>query len=199
MKKSPSIQELLCEIKDTRRAQGRRHSLDNILLTVILGTMSGYYGYRALDDFRDRYNDEIRLALGNPKHGVASYSCIRRVVSSLDFNILSQKLYQWIRARVRIKKGEWLQIDGKGICGTMTDYSTSYQNFVNLVSLFMNRTGIVLKTEQMHNQHESEINVVKKMIKELELRGMIITMDALHCQKKLLSRLSLQAMNTWLK
>jgi hypothetical protein len=197
MKKSKSIQELLCQIKDTRRDQGRRHSINNILLTVILGTMSGYHGYRAIEDFCIRYNKELRHALGNPKHGVASYSSIRRVMLALDFNVLAEKFHQWIRCRVEIKKGEWLQIDGKGICGTMTDYDTKYQNFVNLVSLFMNRTGLVLKTQQMYNQHESEINVVREMIKGLDIHGMIISMDALHCQKKLLNRSNLQAMSIW--
>jgi len=70
MKKSKSIQALLYQLKDNRRGQGKRHSLDNILLTVILGTLSGYHGYRGMEDFCTRYNNELRSILGNPKHGM---------------------------------------------------------------------------------------------------------------------------------
>ena len=90
MKKSVSITELLCQIKDKRRRQGTRHSLENILLTVIIGIMSGYHGYRSMEDFCERYEEELNATLGYPKHGLASHSAIRRVVMEIDFNVLSQ-------------------------------------------------------------------------------------------------------------
>lgn len=183
MKKSASITKLLCQIKDKRRKQGTRHSLENILLIVIIGTMSGYNGYRSMEDFCERYKEELHSALGNPKHGLASYSAIRRVLIEMDFNILSHKFYQWVRGKVKIKKREWMQIDGKSIKGTITDYNTKYQNFINLVSLFMDRTGMVLKVQQMQSQKLSEIAVVQQLIQELELKGIVISMDALHCKK----------------
>lgn len=189
MKKSTSLTELLCKIKDKRRKQGTRHEVSEILLTVIISTMSGYYGYRGMEDFCTRYENELKEALGNPKHGIPSYSCIRRVLMDLDFNVLSQKFNQWIRGKVDIRKREWLQIDGKGMKGTITNYEKKHQNFVSLVSLFMDRTGIVLNAEVMNNKEESEINVVRQLIKSLDYKNIILTMDALHCQKKRLSPL----------
>ena len=183
MKKSVSIAQLLCQIKDKRRKQGTRHSLENILLTVIIGTMSGYHGYRSMEDFCERYSGELESALGYPKHGLASYSAIRRVLMEIDFNILSHKFYQWVRGKVPIKKREWMQIDGKSIRGTTTNYDTKYQNFISLVSLFMDRTGIVLKVNQMENRVQSEVSVVQQLLKELELKNIVISMDALHCKK----------------
>ncbi len=195
MKKSTNLTELLCQVKDKRRKQGTRHELSEILLTVILSTMSGYNGYRGMEDFCIRYEKDLRTALGNPKHGIASYSCIRRVLMDLDFNILSQKFNQWIRGKVDIRKREWLQIDGKGMKGTITDYESKQQNFINLVSLFMNRTGIVLMAERMNNKEQSEINTVRELIKQLKLKGIVLSMDALHCQKKRLIKLQVQGMD----
>lgn len=199
MKKSVTIQDLLCQIKDKRRKQGTRHSLENILLIVIIGTMSGYYGYRGMEDFCTRYRKELEEALNQPKHGLASYSAIRRALMEMDFNVLSHKFHQWVRGKIRIKKREWMQIDGKGIKGTMVNYNSKYQNFINLVSLFMNRTGIVLNVHQMENQHQSEISVVRQLIKELTLKDIVISMDALHCQKKHLMRLLNQKTIIWLR
>lgn len=189
MKKSATLTELLCEIKDKRRKQGTRHSLPDILVIMIIGTMSGFQGYRAMEDFCDRYHEELMEALGQPKHGLASYSAIRRLIMELDFNIVAQKFYKWIRGKVTIHKREWMQIDGKGIKGTVTDYDSKYQNFISLVSLFMDRTGIVLNVQQMSNRDQGEIKTVQKLIASLTLKNIVISMDAMHCQKKRWSRL----------
>ena len=45
---------LLSEIEDPRRAAGQRHPLPFVLIIVIMSTMSGYYGYRAVGDFMIR-------------------------------------------------------------------------------------------------------------------------------------------------
>ena len=184
MKKSTSLTALLCQIKDKRRKQGTRHRVQEILLVVIIGTMSGYYGYRGLEDFCKRYEEELNEALGNPKHGIASYSCIRRVLMDIDFNIVSNKFYKWIRGKVHIQKREWMQLDGKGMKGTVTNHDTKYQNFVSLISLFINRTGIVLQAQSMNNKNQSEINTVRELLERLDLKGIVLSMDALHCQKK---------------
>jgi hypothetical protein len=81
-----------------------------------------------------------------------------------------------------------MQIDGKCIKGTVVNYNSKYQNFISLVSLFMDRTGIVLDVRQMHNQSQSEIRIVEEVIKQLTLKDIVISMDALHCKKKLLTR-----------
>ena len=90
MKKTISLTNLLSKIKDKRRKQGTRHTVTTILVIVILSTLSGYNVYHALDDFMIRYKKELKELLKSPKHGLPSYSAIRRVVMNLDFNIVSQ-------------------------------------------------------------------------------------------------------------
>ena len=196
MKKSATLTELLCQIKDKRRMQGTRHSLPDILTLVIVGSMSGYYGYRSMEGFCERYKEDLMELLGHPKHGLPSYSCIRRLMMELDFNVVSQKFYQWISNKVNIRKKEWMQIDGKGINGTVINYNNKYQNFINLVSLFMNRTGIVLKVHSMSLKETSEINVVRDLIQTMTFKNIILTMDAAHCQKKQWPKLWNQRMIT---
>lgn len=197
MKKPASLAQLLCQFKDTRRKQGRRHSVGNILLIVILSNMNQYYGYRGIEDFCKRYKVELNQALGFPRHGLPSYSSVRRVMMNLDFDALSSIFYHWVKGKSVISRDEWLQIDGKGMKGTMTDYASRYQNFVSLVSLFANRLGLVLTARQMNNRQESEILTVQRLIAQLDLKGMVLTMDALHCQKKLLTRFCNPAMTFW--
>lgn len=196
MKQPVALTELLCQLKDKRRKQGRRHSQSDILLTVIIATMSGCRGYRSMEDFCIRYQRQICHALGHPRHGVASYSSIRRVLMEVDFEALSRIFYEWTLSRTIIEKGDWLQMDGKGIKGTVNGYNTKLQNFTSLVSLFMNRTGLVLNVRRMENRQESEIRVVQCLVNELEIKDVTISMDALHCQKKRLLLLCLRVTTT---
>ncbi|EGJ30057.1 MULTISPECIES: ISAs1 family transposase [Moorena] len=83
---SSSLIERLGEVRDFRTTDGRRHPLWVVLLIVIMGTMSGYLGYRALGDFAQRHREDLIEALKIPKGRVPSYSTIRRVMMGIDFD-----------------------------------------------------------------------------------------------------------------
>jgi hypothetical protein len=86
-----------------------------------------------------------------------------------------------------VESGEWVAIDGKSIKGTVSEPGTAYQNFVSLVSGYSHQQGIVLAVQQFESKKSSELKVVQTMLEALQLEGVVFTLDALHCQKKLLS------------
>ncbi|VXD22599.1 hypothetical protein PL9631_660135 [Planktothrix paucivesiculata PCC 9631] len=49
-----SLIENLKEVKDFRKSQGKRYSLWEVLLVVVLGVMSGHQGYREIDTQKER-------------------------------------------------------------------------------------------------------------------------------------------------
>lgn len=53
-----------------------------------------------------------------------------------------------------------------------------------MVSVFSRIRGIILSSRQYTNSKDSEIPTAQELIKELEQKGMVLTLDALHCQKK---------------
>ena len=48
----------------------------------------------------------------------------------------------------------------------------------------------ILCLEKMENKKESEIPIVRNLIKMLDLEGITFTLDALHCQKETLKIIS---------
>jgi predicted transposase YbfD/YdcC len=46
---------------------------------------------------------------------------------------------------------------------------------------------VVLAQKSFENKAQSEIQVVEQLLSELALTGVVVSMDALHCQKKPLS------------
>ena len=77
-----------------------------------------------------------------------------------------------------------MAIDGKSIKSTLVGGNSSYQNFVSMVSVYSHDRGWVVRHKVMENHHKSEREAVEELIQELSGRQIVITVDALHCQKK---------------
>jgi len=105
--------EQLRQVKDFRTKDGQRHPLWLVLLFVIMGTMSGYVGYRAWGDFVKRHRCVLISTFGIQKHGVPSYSTIRRILMGVDFDTLAATFNQWAQNYVHLETWEWCGIDGK--------------------------------------------------------------------------------------
>jgi hypothetical protein len=183
------IQEL-STIRDFRTKQGQRHPLWLVLLLVIMGTMSGCVGYRGLGEFVVRHHDELIATLNVPKERLPSYSTMRRVMIRIDFTELTRVFNTWAAQFIESSQTDWFATDGKSIHATMRDYKSAYQDFVSVVSVFSTKRGLIVGLQAMSNKRTSEITTVQSLLNALDLQGVVFSLDALHCQKKLCSRSS---------
>lgn len=71
--------QALQTIPDHRRGAGQRYPLWVFLLLMILGTMSGYRGYRGLSRFMLRHQEQLAERLGLRRAQLPSYATIRRL------------------------------------------------------------------------------------------------------------------------
>ena len=188
-----ALQSQLDTLDDPRRGQGKRHRQGLVLLIVLLATISGYLGYRAIEDFLAKHQAQL-LTLFQPEKGrIPSYSTVRRVLMGVDFQQFTQIYKNWIAhhlPRQPERAGEhWMSVDGKSLRGTASP------DYVHLVSIFSSFDKVVLDTGVV-DRKSNEIPLVQRMIAESGLKGVIYTIDALHCQKKRPRSLSTLAMTT---
>jgi hypothetical protein len=184
--------EELKKVRDFRTRKGQRHPLWFVLLLVIMGTMSGCLGYRSLGDFVKRHQQDLIETLNIPKERVPSYSTIRRVMIRVNFDDLTQVFNGWASQYVHLSDSEWLATDGKSIKATVLDYNSAYQSFISVVSVFSSKQGLIVGLQTMNNKQTSEIATVQNLVKALDLKNVVFSFDALHCQKKLCNKLSTQ-------
>lgn len=179
-----SLIERLQQVPEFRAARGQRHPLWLVLVLIILGAMMGYWGYRPLAEFVEVYGEELRGKLNLAKETkLPSYSTFRRVMQQLDFHALAAVFSDWAQTQTPVELGEWLAMDGKSIRSSVTDYDSSQQNFVSLVSLFSHQRGVVQAVMPMENKVMSEQEVVRLLLAAVEIKAVGVTLDALHCQK----------------
>lgn len=178
-----SLLSYLKQVSDFRRKEGRRYPLAETLCMLVMGMMSGYHGYRELARFMRHNQQELIDYLQLKKSRVPSHVTVREILLHLDFEQLNQAFTRWSSQFVDWS-AQWLSIDGKSLKSTVSAYDSKEQNFVMLVSAFSQQTGLVRQVVRMENGKSSEIASVQDLIEQLETKGLLLTLDALHCQKK---------------
>jgi hypothetical protein len=177
--------ESFSQIKDFRRAEGKRYPLIPMLIIVIMSIICGRPRYREIAKFADANKEEFCKFFGLKRNHMPSHVTFREIIAKTDFQQVCQAFEKWAKDYVPVQKGDWCSIDGKAIRSTVSDYDKSYQNFVSLISVFAHKQGQVIGVASLYNGKSSEIPAVEQLIRMLGLEGIVFSMDALHCQKKL--------------
>ena len=177
--------EKLKKVKDERKDKGKRHSLWFVLLIIILAIMQGNLGYREIENFAKINQKELKHIFPLEWKNMPSYSTIRRVVMAVDWSNLIEIFNEWALENYPYQEeSDGLAIDGKSIRSTLKEYREKSQNFVMIVSLFSQRTGCVLKMKKLENKKESEISHAQCIVRDCQVKGKLITFDALHCNQR---------------
>jgi predicted transposase YbfD/YdcC len=177
-----SLQECFEQVIDPRKASGLRTPLPELLCMITMGYMSGLTGYRGIGTFMKENREEL-MDLFNLKHPPIGKTQLRTILQKLDFTGISQAFFKWMATFVNIEEGEWLSGDGKALGSTVTDAHGNAQEYELMVRLFSQKLGIVTHSTTTKSK-STELKAMQGLLKNLELKGVIITLDALHCQKK---------------
>jgi hypothetical protein len=107
----------------------------------------------------------------------------------LDFCELNQAFRTWATSQFPNREQEWVAMDGKSIRGTVQASQSAVQNFIAIVSVYSHQRRLVLGQQSYENKGQSEIEVVRQLLDQLDLKGVVFSLDALHAQKKQSRRL----------
>jgi len=175
-----SLLSCLREVPDFRRAQGRRYPLAETLCMIVMSIMSGYCAYREIGRFIRHNRQELACCLGLGLKQLPSHVTVRQLLINLDFKALADAFRRWAGAQGQAS-GRRLSIDGKSLRSTVSEHDNGQQNFVVLVSAFCQQTGLIEEVERFENGKQSEISSVRDLLGRMQQRGLLLTLDALHC------------------
>lgn len=178
-----ALVEDLKNIPDWRRGRAVQHPLWLMLLMTLLGVMSGYSSLRGLADFMKRHQQEVADYFGLHKAKLPSYPTLRDMAQKVDANAVALVFQRWASAATQVEIGDALAMDGKALGSTLQDHYGSEQDFVMVVSACVQSWAGVIGQISFHNGKSSEIGAVRRLLDQLDLKGVWVTLDALHCQK----------------
>ncbi|PHM39559.1 hypothetical protein Xmau_02563 [Xenorhabdus mauleonii] len=104
------------------------------------------------------------------------------LISHLNPTQFQQCFIQWLQSVSEQTKGEIIAIDGKMLRGSCD--RNNRRSTIHMVSAFTTQNGVVmgqLKTDKKSN----EITAIPKLINLLDIKGCLVSIDAMGCQTKI--------------
>ena len=182
-----SVNFISCFSKlDDTRVQGRTfYPLIEILFLCICGILSVAEGWEAIEDFGIAKLDWLRqyLAYAN---GIPRHDTIARVIARISPKALQSCFVDWMKSVVQLTEGEIVAIDGKQARRSYD--KRSRKNALHMVSAWACTNGVVLGQEKTQDK-SNEITAIPALLTLLELKGCIVTIDAMGCQKAIAEKI----------
>lgn len=172
-----SLSRFFAALPDPRLRRARRHSLLSILFICLCGTLAGADGPVAIARWAKAQRDWLSERLEFP-HGLPSHDTLARVLARLDADAFHRCFVAWTRALRQHTEGEVLALDGK----TIRASAHAGLSALHIVSVWAAQSRLVLAQRTVQD-HENEIIAVPDLLALLEIRGCLVTGDALLCQK----------------
>jgi predicted transposase YbfD/YdcC len=168
-------------LTDPRIDRSKRHALLDILILAVCGTLGGADGWADIERFGRAKLDFFRRFLDLP-HGIPSHDTFGRVFARLDPSALLACIHQWLAALGTAAAGEVVAIDGKTLRRSFD--TAAGQGPLHLVSAWATQARLVLGQVAVAAK-SNEITAIPLLLELLDLRGCIVTIDAMGCQTEI--------------
>jgi predicted transposase YbfD/YdcC len=170
-------------MKDPRRTNKGHHlyPLEEILFLCISAVISGMDDWTSISMFGRSKIVWLRQYLPY-KHGIPSHDVLGKVFAALDPAQFSRCFSDWVNSMAELTGGEIIAVDGKTICGS--DKKSSGKSAFHVVSAYATGNRLCLGQEAV-DEKSNEITAIPALLKLLTVKGCIITIDAMGCQKSI--------------
>lgn len=172
---TPSLLDHFSALKDPRQSWKSLYPLNEVLLIVLSGVMAGADDFVEISLWGKRKLAWLRRFLPF-EHGVPSHDTLNDVMNALPNDLFAERFTNWV-ASLREDDADIVAIDGK----TSRRAYGADGRALHLVSAWAARQRLVLGQERCATK-ENEISAIPRLLERLELRGALVTIDAMGCQ-----------------
>lgn len=165
-------------IPDFRVDRTKHHKLEDILVIAACTMICLEGSFTEMEEFGLAKREWLEGFLELP-NGIPSHDTFRRVFAMLDPQVFLEAFACWTRSVRKICAGEIVAIDGKALRGAL---DAGEQPKV-IVGAWAAQAGISLGQVKV-DEKSNEITALPKLLEMLDVRGCIVTIDAMGCQKE---------------
>jgi predicted transposase YbfD/YdcC len=180
-----SLVEYFANVPDPRVERSQLHPLESILALSVCAVICGANSFVGIELFGKSREAWLQTFLDLP-NGIPSHDTLGRTFAMLNPNALEQAFRDWAAAMATLTKGEVVAIDGKTLRRSFQKAGSSA--FVHMVSAWATGNQMVLaqvKTDEKSN----EITAIPRLLELLQLKGCLVTIDAMGCQKEIATKI----------
>jgi predicted transposase YbfD/YdcC len=184
-----SLLECLTAVPEPRRRHGIRHRLAVVLTFAVAAVLAGADSVTAIGEWATEAPTEVRAALGarrdrRDRAPVApSPATFRRVLKRVDATAVAAAFGSWLAGQCSTASADLdglvVALDGK----TMRGARAGADKAPHLLAAMVCGARAVIAQRDV-DQKTNEITQVKPLLAGVDLRGALVTADAMHVQRE---------------
>ncbi|PSW23121.1 ISAs1 family transposase [Photobacterium phosphoreum] len=168
-------------ITDQRQGAKVTYCLFEVLFGSLCAVIAGAKGWFDIREYILGHHDWF--AHNNMfLNDIPADDTIARIISTIEPKPFQECFINWMSSVHTLTEGQVVAIDGKTLRGSYNREDRS--STIHMISAYASSNKLVLgqlKTEQKSN----EITAIPELIKMLDIKGALVTIDAMACQTKI--------------
>lgn len=174
------LTQSLRHVRDPRRRSGNyRHQLVDIFAITLLAVICGCETWEEIQDYGQVKKEWLKTFL-SLRYGIPSADTFRRLFERILPEALEKMYREWITPYVGSCIHKQINIDGKTIRGAGSG--------LHLVSAWIREDGVTLGQIKT-NEKSNEITAIPDLLEAFDVKGGVITIDAMGCQRKIAEKI----------
>jgi len=178
-----SFEEHFEHVEDPRVLGRSTHSLHAILFIAVTATIAGADGPEDMAKFAKRKKKWLEQFV-DLERGVPSHDTMGRVLGIIKPQQFQDAFLRWISSLSSLRgedgKPIFIAMDGKTMRGSYSNADKS--DMLHIVSAWASQQGITLGQIAVDSK-SNEITAIPELLQILELKGALVSIDAMGCQR----------------
>jgi len=179
------LQVLFNSIEDPRIDRHKDYPIGEIVFLALYGSLAGFDSWRAIEIMGNERLNFLRRFF-EYKNGIPSHQTIGRVFSLLRPEVFESFFLEWNLLLYGSCEGKQIALDGKTL--RRSHDKSKNQEALHLLNVCAVDDGILL-TQKNVGAKTNEITVVPEVLKSLDIKNAMISVDALNTQKDIAAQI----------
>lgn len=176
------------QLPDPRVERTKRHPLLSIITIALCAVIAGADSWDSIAAFGELRQAWFASFLDLP-HGIPTHDTFNRVFAALDPTAFRAAFAAWMDAITGVLPAQVIALDGKTLRGSRDQRLG--KSAIHLVSAWATANQLVLAQVKVDNK-SNEITALPQLLAQLAVRGCIVTIDAIGCQRALATQIVAQ-------
>jgi len=176
---SMSFADYFSDLPDPRLDRQKRHCLMDILFIAVCAVVCGATSFVDMADFGKAKTDWLRERL-DLEYGIPSHDTFGRVFSLIDPEAFRACFIDWTQAISEAVGGDMIAFDGKTLRHSFD--TAAGLSAIHVMNAWSSANDFCLAQMKVDGK-SNEISAMPALLKMMDIKGSVVTADALNCQK----------------
>lgn len=178
-----SVYDRLCKLTDLRGVNGKRYRLETVLMIVIMAKLCGEDTPFGIAEWAKHRQEELVKLLGLSRPSLPSHHTYRRI---LAYKVYAEEVEQLVgEYNQQGKHGDVYAMDGKAVRGMRKKDEEGNEYLLSIYDV--EQAKVISQVEV--GRKENEITKAPKALKMVEISQKVVTGDAMHTQRGLVTQI----------